>query len=83
MISISTLKSLSNDKDIKVLSLALTKHHSFSTQNNRSSHSQMFLKIGVLKKSANFTGKHLKFAKFLRTFSFTEHLWLLLSETQE
>ena len=73
----------------------------------RSSHSQIFFKIGVLKSLRNFTGKHLcwslflknlqaealqlylkslqhccfpvKFAKFLRTLFFTEHLrWLLL-----
>ena len=48
----------------------------------RSSHSQMFFKIGVPKNFANFTGKHrcfpVKFAKFLKAFFFTEHLWWLL-----
>ena len=53
----------------------------------RSSRSQMFLKIDVLKNLASFTGKHLCWslfliklqAKFLRTPSFKEHLqWLLL-----
>ena len=62
----------------------------------RSSHSQMFFKIGVLKNFAKFHGKTplfeshfnkkrlqhrwfpVKFAKFVRTPSFTEHLlWLL------
>ena len=76
----------------------------------RSSCSQMFFKIGVLKNFANFTGRHLywspfliklqtfcnfikkrlqqrclpvKFVKFLRTHSFTEHIrWpLLMLET--
>ena len=47
----------------------------------RSSRSQMFFIIGVLKNFAYFTGKHrcflVKFAKFLRTPFFTEHLrWL-------
>ena len=50
----------------------------------RSSRTQMFFKIGIPKNFTNFTGKHrcfpVKFAKFLRTPSFTEHLrWLLLS----
>ena len=50
----------------------------------RSIHSEMFFKIGVPKNFANFTGKHryfpVKFAKFLRTLFFIEHLrWLLLS----
>ena len=49
----------------------------------RSSHSQMFFKIGVLKKFANFTRKYrcfpVKLANFLRTPFFIEHLqWLLL-----
>ena len=53
----------------------------------RSSRSQMFLKIDVLRNFASFTRKHLCWslfliklqAKFLRTRSFTEHLqWLLL-----
>ena len=65
---------------------------------DRSSRLQMFFEIVVVRKSANFTGKHLcwslfliifikkrlqhryfpvKFAKLLRTRSFTEHLrWL-------
>ena len=51
----------------------------------RNSRSQMFFKIGAPKNFVNFTGKHLcfplKFAKFLRTPFFTEHLrWLLLSK---
>ena len=45
----------------------------------RSSRSQMFLKIGVPGNFPNFAGKRrcfpVKFAKFLRTFLFTEHLW--------
>ena len=42
---------------------------------DRSSHSQTFFKIGVLK-----IGVLMKFTKFLRTSFFTEHLrWLLLS----
>ena len=50
----------------------------------RSIRSQMLFKIDVPKTLANFTGKHrcfpLKFAKFLKTTFFTEHLrWLLLS----
>ena len=48
----------------------------------RSSRSQMFFKIGVPKNFANFTGIHrcfpVKFAKFLRTLFFTEHLRQLL-----
>ena len=68
---------------------------------DRSSRLQMFFEIVVVRKSANFTGKHLcwslfliifikkrlqhrcfsvKFAKLLRTNSFTEHLrWLPLN----
>ena len=61
---------------------------------DKSSHLQMFFKIGVLKNFANFTGKHLcwgfilidllyrcfpvKFVKFLRAPFFTEHLRRLL-----
>ena len=52
----------------------------------RSSHSQMFFKVGVLKNFATLTGKHLfqrlkhryssvDFAKFLRAAFFTEHCW--------
>ena len=33
--------------------------------NGRSSRSQMFFKIGVLKNFANFTGKHLCWSRFL------------------
>ena len=53
----------------------------------RSSRSQMFLKIDVLRNLASFTRKHLFWSlfliklqiKFLRTRSFTEHpQWLLL-----
>ena len=59
----------------------------FSVMSCRSSRSQMFLKIDVLKTLASFARKHLPWslfliklqAKFLRTPSFTEHLqWLLL-----
>ena len=59
-------------------------------KNYRSSRSQMFFKMGVLKNFSNFTGpatllkrlQHrrfpVKFAKFVRTPFFTEHLrWLL------
>ena len=58
-----------------------------SATSSRSSRSQMFLKIDVLRNFASFTRKHLCWslfltklqAKFLRTHSFTEHLqWLLL-----
>ena len=45
----------------------------------RSCRSQMFFKVGVPTNFPNFAGKHrcfpVKFAKFLRTFLFTEHLW--------
>ena len=48
----------------------------------RSSRSQMFFIIGLPKYFPNFTGKHrcflVKFAKFLRTPFFTEHLRRLL-----
>ena len=76
----------------------------FPTAGQKSSRSQMFVKIDVLKIFTNCTGKHLcrslfliklkacnfikkrlqyrcfpkKFAKFLRTPFFTEHLWWLL-----
>ena len=59
----------------------------FSVMSCRRYHSQMFLKIDVLRNFASFTRKHLCWslfliklqAKFLRTRSFTEHLqWLLL-----
>ena len=57
----------------------------------RSSHSQMFFKMDVLKNFIMFTGKHLcwslflvklqawrHFAEFLRIAIFIEHLWWLL-----
>ena len=52
----------------------------------RSSRSQMFLKIDILKTFASFTRKHLSWSLFLiklqatffRTLSFTEHLQQLL-----
>ena len=37
-------------------------------QNFRSSRSQMFFKIGILKNSPNFTGKHLRWSIFLIKF---------------
>ena len=47
----------------------------------RSGRLQMFCKIGIPKNFANFTGKHrcfyVKFAKFLVTTFFIEHLWWL------
>ena len=59
----------------------------FSVMSCRSSHSQMFLKIDVLRNFASFTRKHLCWSLFLiklqatllKIRSFTEHLqWLLL-----
>ena len=55
---------------------------------NRSSHRRCSLENGVLKNFANFSGKHfwhrclpVRFAKFLRTPFFKEHLrWLLLKK---
>ena len=79
----------------------------FGLQKYRSSHSQMYFRIGALKDFAMFTEKHLcwslylitvqawmpvtllrrdsvKFAKFLRTPIFTEHIqWLLLEKSHE
>ena len=53
-------------------------------RNYRSSSSQMFFKIGVLKNFAIFTGKHLRWSLFLiklqaLTF-FIEHRWWLLAD---
>ena len=57
--------------------------HVFRTSTFRSTRSQMFFKVGILKTFANFSIKYkcftLKFAKFFRAPVFLEHLcWLLL-----
>ena len=85
----------------KYLLCTLSRSLLVQTRHCRSSLSQMFFKIDVLKDFANFTGKHqcwsfacnfikkrlqhrrfpVKFANFLRTSFFTEHLrWLILSK---
>ena len=81
----------------KYLLCTLSRSRLVQTRHYRSSLSQMFFQIDVLKNFANFTGKHqcwslacnfiknrcfpVKFAKFLRTPFFTEHLrWLLLNK---
>ena len=55
-------------------------HSATSLNKYRSSHSQMFFKIGVLKKSAHFTRKHLCWSLFLiklQTWKETAFLWKL------
>ena len=56
--------------------------HVFRTSTFRSTRSQMFFKVGILKTFANFSINYkcftLKFAKFLRAPVFSEHLWWLL-----
>ena len=81
----------------KYLLCTLSRSRLVRTRHYRSSLSQMFFQIDVLKSFANFTGKHqcwslasnfiknrcfpVKFANFLRTPFFTEHLrWLLLNK---
>ena len=81
----------------KYLLYTLSRSRLVQIRQNRSSLLQMFFKRDVLKNFANFTGKHqcwclvcnfitnrcfpVKFANFLRTPVFTEHLrWLLLNK---
>ena len=81
----------------KYLLITLLRSRLVQTRPYRSSLPQMFFQIDVLKNFANFTEKHqcwslasnfiknrcfpMKFANFLRTPFFTEHLrWLLLNK---